>query len=120
MNSNGVEEPNVSSSAAMQQKIRVDMLNAAKQFMANPRVQQTPVEEQKDFLRKKGLTQAEIEAAFDGIGVRNQMLLNQVSIFFNSIYFFSKCNHHWEEMFLATATATIMVEIRLGLRNIIL
>jgi hypothetical protein len=44
------------------------MVNAAKQFMANPRVRMTPLAGQKEFLRGKGLTEAEIEVAFDKTG----------------------------------------------------
>lgn len=87
MSSNVANEPNVSCSTDVQQKIRMDMVNAAKQFMTNPRVQLTPLAEQKEFLSKKGLTEAEIEAALSGIEVRNQTRLGQVNLIF-SFYIF--------------------------------
>jgi hypothetical protein len=46
-----------------QQKNREDLVNAAKQFLNNPRVKFTPLEEQKSFLRRKGLTDYEINEA---------------------------------------------------------
>uniref|UniRef100_A0A914HVW1 Peroxisomal membrane protein PEX14 n=1 Tax=Globodera rostochiensis TaxID=31243 RepID=A0A914HVW1_GLORO len=43
--------------------IRSEMVGAAKQFLTNPRVRNTPLEEQTEFLRAKGLTEAEIQNA---------------------------------------------------------
>ena len=43
--------------------LRVEMIEAAKQFMSNPKVRGTAFEDQKKFLLDKGVTEAEIEEA---------------------------------------------------------
>ena len=64
MNNNSISEiNNAGTSNNNQQKIREDLVNAAKQFVNNPRVRYTPIEEQKAFLRRKGLTDIEINEA---------------------------------------------------------
>lgn len=40
-------------------------------FLQNPRVAQRPTSEKETFLQKKGLTQAEIKAAFEALGTQN-------------------------------------------------
>jgi hypothetical protein len=52
--------------------IRSEMVNAAKQFMTNPRVKQTTLAEQKEFLKGKGLTEDEIETAVKEIHGHDQ------------------------------------------------
>lgn len=59
--------PSSSSLAVPRQAVRTEMVNAARQFLANPRVRLTPVHEQRDFLKGKGLTEEEIEAAMADI-----------------------------------------------------
>lgn len=54
---------------------RADMVEAARQFFTNPRVKGTPLEEQKNYLREKGLTEAEIQQAIDAVAVRNKFKL---------------------------------------------
>lgn len=60
-------------------QIRAELVNAARQFLANPRVRQTPLDEQKQFLRGKGLAEAEIEAALASSNPGGQQLANQQS-----------------------------------------
>ncbi|KAG8227658.1 hypothetical protein J437_LFUL007854 [Ladona fulva] len=52
---------------------REQFINTAVTFLQNPKVQQTPVEQQQAFLRKKGLSDEEIEIAFERLrGARDK------------------------------------------------
>uniref|UniRef100_A0A915MWL9 Peroxisomal membrane protein PEX14 n=1 Tax=Meloidogyne javanica TaxID=6303 RepID=A0A915MWL9_MELJA len=65
-NSTTLKEVNNAGTSNNPPKIRDDLVNAAKQFINNPRVRNTPIEEQKAFLIKKGLTEVEINEAMRG------------------------------------------------------
>ncbi|KAF7634420.1 Pex14_N domain-containing protein [Meloidogyne graminicola] len=56
-------------------KHREDLINAAKQFINNPRVRNTPINEQKAFLLKKGLTENEINEAMKERNEQRQIIL---------------------------------------------
>ncbi|KAL7072732.1 hypothetical protein ACQ4LE_008171 [Meloidogyne hapla] len=74
MNNNStLKELNNAGTSNNQQKIREDLVSAAKQFINNPRVKNTPIEEQKAFLRKKGLTDIEINEAMKGQNGQQQV-----------------------------------------------
>uniref|UniRef100_A0A915EK80 Peroxisomal membrane protein PEX14 n=1 Tax=Ditylenchus dipsaci TaxID=166011 RepID=A0A915EK80_9BILA len=55
------------SSTSNVSNIRPEMVNSARQFLLNDKVRQTPLEEQKSFLREKGLSEQEIQEAFNTI-----------------------------------------------------
>lgn len=69
-----LKEVNNAGTSNNQPKIREDLVNAAKQFINNPRVRNTPIEEQKAFLIKKGLTEAEINEAMRGRSGEQQII----------------------------------------------
>ncbi|KAI1720796.1 peroxisomal membrane anchor protein (Pex14p) conserved region domain-containing protein [Ditylenchus destructor] len=47
--------------------IRPEMVNSARQFLLNDKVRKTPFDQQKSFLKEKGLTDEEIEEALKSI-----------------------------------------------------
>ncbi|CAK5114924.1 unnamed protein product [Meloidogyne enterolobii] len=73
-NSTTLKEVNNAGTSNNQPKIREDLVNAAKQFINNPRVRNTPIGEQKAFLIKKGLTEIEINEAMKGRSGEQQII----------------------------------------------
>ncbi|KAE9547825.1 hypothetical protein FO519_008960 [Halicephalobus sp. NKZ332] len=57
------EDDNSDSSPASSTALRPEMIEAAKQFMLNPKVRGTSFENQKKFLLDKGVTECEVEEA---------------------------------------------------------
>nr|CAG4635124.1 EOG090X0FQ8 [Alona affinis] len=51
------------------QTLRDDLVSTAVKFLQNPRVSTRPHSEKELFLQRKGLTQAEISAAFEALGI---------------------------------------------------
>ncbi|KAI6242065.1 Oxidoreductase, short chain dehydrogenase/reductase family protein [Aphelenchoides fujianensis] len=58
------QQPPPSSSAA---GVRAEFVENARRFFRNPKIRSTPLDEQKAFLRTKGVTDAEIAAALESI-----------------------------------------------------
>lgn len=55
--------------------IRPEMVDAAQRFMMMPKIRQTPLIQQKQFLLQKGLQEDEINEAMKGLSVQKEPLV---------------------------------------------
>nr|CAG4643562.1 EOG090X0FQ8 [Ilyocryptus agilis] len=65
---------NEADGTSAEKPLRDDLVSTAVKFLQNPRVATRPDSEKEIFLQKKGLTQAEIKAAFDASGISSNMV----------------------------------------------
>jgi len=65
-----------SGQAEGQNALRDDLIATAVAFLQNPKVQSTPLQQRREFLKKKGLTELEINAAFERFNAASSLMGN--------------------------------------------
>lgn len=65
---------------------RMEMVQTARQFLQNPRVQSTLITDQRKFLVDKGLTESEIDEAFKSLSIIQEVYYIEISYIFNIFF----------------------------------